>query len=199
MNTDFLPEGYEPEVGSSNGYMKFQSGENRFRILTRPIIGLEWWVDKDGEVRQKGQKPETGDKPVRVKKGENIPVSAADVYREFWAMVVWNYKEQRVQILQIHQFKIKGPITILSKDDDWGSPLGYDLVVTRTGEGLETDYSVTPKPAKAIDPKITEVFNSMDVNLEALYDGGNPFAKTDQPMNEVVEDEEMDSIASELT
>jgi hypothetical protein len=171
---DFFPEGYEVPT-KEGGYMKFEQGENRFRILCSPIMGYEWWVDEDGEVVAKGEKPKQGNKPVRAPMGQPVPVEAAETYRHFWAMVVWNYNAKKVQILQLTQGGIQKTIRALEKDKDWGSPMNYDLVVTRTGEGLETEYSVTPKPAKELDKAIGNAFTDANIDLEALFRGEDPF------------------------
>jgi hypothetical protein len=90
-------------------------------------------------------------------------------------MAVWNYSEEKVQILEITQKGIQKSIRALSKDEDWGSPLGYDLVVTRSGQKLETEYQVTPKPAKKLDAAIDTAYKDMNIRLEALFDGEDPF------------------------
>ncbi len=182
--TDFFPEGYEVPT-KEGGYMKFEQGENRFRILCSPIIGWEWWVDEAGEVRQKGDKPAKGDKPVRVRVSDPVPVDAADTVRHFWAMVVWNYNAKKIQILQLTQGGIQKTIRALARDKDWGSPINYDLVVTRTGEGLETEYSVTPKPARELDLAIGNAFTNADINLEALFEGKDPFQSSEKLAEEV--------------
>ena len=57
MNSEFLPEGYEAPQGTGN-YMKLQSGENKFRILSKPIIGwLDWKDNKPHRFRMK-ERPE---------------------------------------------------------------------------------------------------------------------------------------------
>jgi len=173
--SDFFPTNYEVPVKES-GYMKFEQGENRFRVLVPPIIGWEYWVDKDGEVRQKGERPQKGDKPVRVKDGQPVPAEVGDGSRHFWAMVVWNYQLKRVQILQITQNGIQRTIRGLEKDKDWGAPVGYDLVVVRTGEDLDTEYEVMPKPKKELDLVVSEAFKNTHINLEALFEGKDPFA-----------------------
>src|SRR6185295_12336269 len=129
---DFLPDKYEvPQKAGS--YMKFQTGENRFRTLASPIIGWEWWEEKQDGSR----------KPVRVTMDTQIPVDAVEdpaTIKHFWAMPVYNYKEGKIQILEITQKGIQKKIKSLARDDDWGTPLGYDLVVIKTGEKLETEY-----------------------------------------------------------
>lgn len=165
----FLPENYDiPD--SSGGYMKFKEGENRFRVLASPIVGWEYWVsDADGKR-----------KPLR--KRMNNPFTTAEVedpeeIKHFWAMPVYNYADKQIVILEITQKGIQKKIKAYANDEDWGSPIGYDLVVTKSGEGLNTEYEVIAKPAKPVEKEITEAFMDMQINLEALYDGADPFAK----------------------
>ena len=94
----------------------------------------------------------------------------------FWAMVIWNYKLERIQILQINQVKIQSAITALNTDIDWGSPLAYDIVINKTGEKMETKYNVIPKPAKPVLPEVEKAFHDAHVNLEALFSGLDPFS-----------------------
>lgn len=167
---DFLPNDYE--VPSSAGsYMRFKDGENRFRVLASPIIGWEaWTTDQDG-----------GRKPLRTRMSE--PFSTAEVdpsdIKHFWAMPVYNYAEKKIQILEITQKGIQKKIKAYAKDEDWGTPKNYDLVVTRSGQSLETEYEVIAKPAKKVDEGITRLFEDMNINLEALYEGKDPFNSED--------------------
>ena len=164
--SDFLPDNYSVPTSGGN-YMKFKIGENRFRFLSSPIVGWEWWEEVDG-----------GRKPKRVKKNEGVPVENADTLKHFWAAVIWNYDEEKIQILVITQKGIMTSLTGLSKDEDWGSPVGthgYDIVVTREGEGMETKYEVRSKPKRELDKGITQLYKDMEINLDALYDGEDPF------------------------
>lgn len=163
--SDFLPDSYEVPQKSGN-YMKLKDGENRFRILTSPILGYEWW-EQDGESR----------KPVRVRMNTPIVTTPeSEKAKHFWAMAVYNYRDEAIQILEITQATIQKAIKALAKDSDWGSPLGYDLVVTRSGKELNTEYTVQPKPAKELDKVVAEKFKATKIRLEALYDGEDPFA-----------------------
>lgn len=175
---DFLPKDYEVPVKPGK-YMKFQDGENRFRILDSPIMGWEWWTDENGVVKEKGEKIHKGDKPVRVHMAGPVNEAATETTKHFWAMKVWNYKDEMVQILQITQASIQKPIKGYANDEDWGSPTGYDIVVSKSGEGLETEYQVKPKPAKVLDPAIKELCDNVEVNLSALYEGKDPFETTE--------------------
>ena len=169
---DFLPDNYEVPSNSDN-YMKFIKGDNRFRILCSPILGYEWWTEVDG-LR----------KPRRVRMGTPIPTNEVDdpeTIKHFWAMVVYNYDAKKIQILEITQKGIQKTLKALAKDADWGTPVKtYDIVVTRSGDGLETKYEVLPKPAKKLDEGIERLYSDMSINLEALYDGADPFKEPEQ-------------------
>ena len=166
----FLPKDYEvPESG--NGYMRLEQGENKFRILSaHPIIGTEVWVaQKDGSK-----------KPVRIRTDEEIPrdIICEGAPKHFWAMVVWNYKKNLVQILQLTQKSILGAVSGLIKNEDWGDPHAYDIIINRKGEGLETEYSVMPTPKKDLAKEVVEQWQELEskIKLEALYEGEDPFS-----------------------
>ena len=162
---DFLPDNYEAPQGNSN-YMKLQDGENKFRILSKPIIGWLDWKDKVPyrfRFKERPEKP-LGDKPIK----------------HFWAFLVWNYSAQTVQILEITQATIQKAIQDLSKDDEWGAPFFYDLKVTRKGKDLATEYSVTPSPKKDLSKEIKQAALEKPAYLEALFDGQDPWIVTDK-------------------
>jgi hypothetical protein len=166
---NFLPKDYEVPAGKSN-YMRFEIGENKFRILSSPILGYEGWnTDKDGSR-----------KPIRHRVDEEFPIDEVDdpeQVKHFWAMPVWNYGAKMVQILEITQKGIQRTLRALAKDPEWGSPLGYDISIVRTGEGLNTEYETIPSPPKLVDKKIKEAYELRKINLEALYDGEDPFVE----------------------
>lgn len=160
----FLPKEYKtPSAGG--GYMKFQKGENKFRILSSAIVGMEAWTEEDGKK-----------KSLRFKIGESVPQEFKSELKHFWAFVVWNYESESLQILEITQKSIQAGIKSLVDDSDWGNPNKYDLNITKEGEGMETRYSVMPRPAKAIDKEIAAAYKESNINVEALFDGGDPFS-----------------------
>lgn len=162
---DFLPDNYEAPAGGSN-YMKFQDGENKIRILSKPIIGWLDWKDKKPFRFRFNARPDKpmGDKPIK----------------HFWAFLVWSYADQSVQILEITQATIQKAIQDLSKDDEWGAPFGYDLKITRKGQSLDTVYSITPSPKKDLMEEIKKACLEKPAYLEALYDGADPWIVTDK-------------------
>lgn len=178
----FLPDGYEiPDAGS--GYFKLKQGENRFRVVGSAITGWEYWVTEDGKR-----------KPIRKRVNEDINVEEIeDAPKHFWAFPAYNYELKKVQILELTQKSIQKAIKALTRSGDWGDPKGYDIVILREGEGLETEYQVQPKPPKKLDGEVASVVKKSveSINLEALYDGDDPFAKT----SEAITEKDMDDFA----
>lgn len=163
--SQYLPSGYSVPKATSN-YMKFDQGDNHFRILSEPILGWLDWKDK---------------KPVRTRFTEPKPqpIDPKKPVKHFWAFVVWDYNEsdieKRLKILEVTQAGIQQFITNHVSDPDWGDPRGYDLVIRRQGEGLETVYDTMAKPPKPMHEEISRRWADSNIDLEQLFIGGDPF------------------------
>ena len=108
--------------------------------------------------------------------------------KPFWAFCVWNYQLKKVQLLEITQKTIMLSISALVNNPKWGNPKLYDIAITRTGEGMETEYNVQGEPPIGQpDAAIVEQYAKLTVNLEALFSGGDPFA--DNQENQVVQEQ----------
>jgi hypothetical protein len=157
---DFLPQNYETPQ-TTGLYMKFQQGENKFRILSQPIIG---WLDWKNKVPHRFTFKNKPEKPL----GEQA-------IKHFWSMVVFDYADQSVKILEITQSTIQKAIESLVKDEEWGSPAYYDIKVSKKGQEKSTEYSVNPSPKKDLSEEIKKAALEKPVNLEALFKNGDPF------------------------
>jgi len=168
----FLPDDYTVP-SAANGYMKLKQGENKFRVLSSAILGVEFWTNDN--------------KPVRFRQEEKCEMKPEykNGPKHFWAFCVWNYQEEQVQVFEITQKTIMNIISGLARNAKWGSPFDYDLVINREGENLETVYTVTPDPKEKLDPEIQKQYDSMTINLEALYDGDDPFANVSEDKKEL--------------
>ncbi len=87
---NFLPKNYQAP-NASNKYMKLEKGENKIRILSQPILGWEDWTLEQKPVRFRFDK-----KPAK-------SINAEKPVKHFWAFIVWNYIDEKIQILQITQ------------------------------------------------------------------------------------------------
>jgi hypothetical protein len=186
MTNNFLPNDYSVPVSGASKYMRFEDGENRFRVLSSAIVGWEYWTEEDGKRH-----------PVRVRNESDLPNEVKNATesesraKHFWAFVVYNVKAKDVQILEITQKSIMASVTALVQSDDWGDPKEYDILVNRSGEKLETTYSVVPTPKKPLDEGVMQFYKDLHINLEALYDGSDPFESQ-------ISDQEMDEIAKKV-
>lgn len=169
----------EGASGSSN-YMKFNQGENKFRIIGTPddkgfINGMLGWADSEDGKR----------KPYRWRIGVEAPRKFEEKPKEFFAIKVYNYETASVQILEITQRGLKDDLTSYIADEEWGDPRKYDIAVIKSGEGLETRYAMVPKPHKKMSAEQITAIKESSINLEALYDGADPFEPVaDEPAGE---------------
>ena len=95
-------------------------------------------------------------------------------------------EEEKIQILEITQKSILKSIRALERSKDWGSPLNYDIIVFKTGQKLETRYNVQPAPPKPLSKALLDDYKDMEIDLEALFEGKDPFGK-DKFVDEVSE------------
>ena len=173
----FLPTGYvEPTGGGGGGkYLKLKKDETvKVRILSEnPLMGWEYWTI-DG-------------KPKRLAAIEGTP---HDIRRDadgkperpkfFWCVIVWNYGDESVQVWNITQATIRRSIEALCGDEDFGDPKGYDLKISRKGEGLDTEYTVLPgKVAPFANSEAIQ--DAAKVNLNNWFAGGDPFSSEPAP------------------
>ena len=173
--------------GDSGGnYMKLQAGANQFRIVGSGddggvIQGMLGWANNDDGSRR----------PFRWRKDDVPPRNFEEKPKPFTAMLVWNYNESRIQILELTQTRLQNELFALAKDEEWGDPRKYDISIIKSGEKLETTYALTPKPHKKRADEINEAVKNLKVNLAALYSGGDPFEDTavQEPVQEEEEEE----------
>lgn len=165
----FFPSEYKEVPQNPSGYMKLKQGANKFRILSSAIVGYEYWNTENKPVRQK-DKFKTLPTDIKLD-AQGMPTRI----RHFWAFVVWNYVESLVQILEITQSSIQTSMKF-KIDNREGKAQDNDWIITRNGEGLDTDYDVDVLSPTPLEPKITEAYMSKKINLEALYEGKDPFA-----------------------
>lgn len=158
-----LPNNYELPKSEGGKYTKLQNGTTKIRILTSPIIGWEYFSNDN--------------KPNRSRIAYSwVPADSKDgkKAKEFWAFVVYNYDEERIQVMEITQKSLKEQLLALARDEDFGDPKEYDLKITRSGEKLDTTYNIIAL-GKAEFTNQKAIEEAQDVNLEALFDGNDPF------------------------
>lgn len=169
--TDFLPEDYKEPV-TDKPYLNLKDyTQVTFRILGPAITGWEYWNTDNKPVRSRSEFTEMP-QDIKTEPGKPPKISF------FWIMPVWNYDTEKVQVMEITQKTIRSAILELIDNKKWGDVKGYDLTINKKGKGLETEYSVIPSPHSDLPKEAVEAFKESSINLEAMYEGGNPFAPT---------------------
>ena len=159
-----LPTNHKRPISSNSNYLKPQEGLSQFRILSNIITGWEDW---------------SADKKVFRFKLENPPLKSlvpGKKVKYFWSMIVWNCLTEQIQIYSPTQITVQDALENLINDSDWGLPYNYDIKLTRKGEGVLTEYVVNPVPHKPVSQEILKAFRDRPIQLEALYEGLDPFA-----------------------
>lgn len=177
----FLPQNYTiPENNSNSRYLNPSKLEDskptRFRILSKALLGWSYWTNENKPVRLKLEDhPKTTPPDIQIRDGK------AKI-NHFWAIVVYNYNTERLEVLEITQKTIQSQLKTYFDDADYGDPFGYDFKITKTGQELETKYSIIATPPKPFDTKLQKkaIDEGLEViNLEKLISGGNPFEDSD--------------------
>lgn len=159
----FLPANEKAPEGN---YMKLLEGENTFRVLSSAIVGYEYWNTESKPVRSKTAFQSTP-ADIKVDGGKPTPI------KYFWAFVVYNYRAEKRQVLELTQTSIQNAIRSLVENKKWGDPKNYDISITRSGSGLDTEYTVMPNPHAEFP---ADLVGTAAINLEALFTGEDPFA-----------------------
>lgn len=159
----FLPAGYElPKPESS--YLTLEEGENRIRILSRAVVGWEAWFDGEPKRMEGVDNPFNPDDVDFDEKYQKPNMS------HFWAFIVWNVNEKKVQIWQVAQRSILSGLWTLLQQEEWGDPRGYGIIVTKTVNKKKTEYKVNGIPHKPITAEVTKALESSTLNLEKIFE-----------------------------
>lgn len=156
----------EVAAGGASSYLKLEKGENKLRIISKPVAGWIEWVDKVPHRFTLDEQPETTDE-------ENPP-------KKFLAMAVIDHEDGQVKIWEVTQKSIIKAIKALAENPDWGNPFTYDITVTKTGEDLKTKYVVTPSPKKPLAKELVKAAQARPCNLLALFEGEDPWEEGDE-------------------
>jgi len=107
-------------------------------------------------------------------------------------MVVWNYKEKKIQTLEITQKTIMGGLyDYESNTEDWGDLKGYDIEIIKKKEGDKVSYTVSAVPPKPLLDEIKQAFEESDIDIKKLFNGEYPINETNET------DEAFDALSEE--
>jgi len=159
----WFPEGYEAPVEISS-FMQLEDGDNTFRILSKPVMGFEYWTADNKPKRSKENWAEVPADIRKDKAGKNTKV------KHFWSFLVYNYATKSVQSFEITQTTIMKALKALIENPKWGNPEKYDITINKTGKELLTKYAVVPNPHSEITEDITKALAETEIDLEAIFE-----------------------------
>jgi hypothetical protein len=159
--SSFLPKDYSVSTGGSD-FFKLKNGENKFRILTNAVVGKEGW--KDNRPFRRGGV----DAVINADECDVDQKSGKPKINDFMAFMVYSYNDEKIMIAEFTQTTIKKAIAEYANDEDWQSPLEYDLTVSKTGEGLLTKYSVKPSPAKPLKADVQKIVSEAEPSFDLI-------------------------------
>lgn len=164
MSTNnFLPEGFELPKASGGNYFKPDEGTTKLRFLGKKIFGTVAWTEMHGTR-----------KPIRYRLNEKVTMG--EEAKTFFALEIWNYDQKKLQIWEITQRTIQEAILTYTNNPAWGDLTKYDIEVTKTGQKLETKYTITAVPPSDMPSEGAQASIEKDIDLEKLYTGEDPFA-----------------------
>ena len=163
----FLPDNYQAPTKAGGHFFRPQDGKNRIRIVGSALVGYVGW-DRSGD------QP----KPIRTEDRDGVAHlhSPDNKVKHFWAFPVIDRADDAVKIWEVTQTGIQDALRGLIDDADWGHPGDYDLIVTRSGQKLETHYAVMPAPKSPLDMTDEQKAVNAGINMAGLFTGDDPFA-----------------------
>jgi hypothetical protein len=179
LGNEWLPENPKASGGASYFRLKdlkdYPNKSGDFRILCPFISGYEGWTEGNRPIRSQTADGFPADVKWRVENGRQ------EGPRPFWATVVWNYKEGKLQVWSFTQATIHRQLKELLDNKKWGALDAYDVTVSRKGDGTKTEYSVVPNPKEPLLPEAASSWAETKKNwsgLGVLFTNGHPLQES---------------------
>lgn len=145
-------------------------GEKRLRFFGSGITGHSAWTTEGKPIRWE-------QKPAELPSNIAPDMSGRLGTKRFLAGLVYDYEAQDFKILEINQKTLMDQLFKFMKDTDYGDPTGYDIKISKTGEGIKSEYTLVAAPPKPVTKEIATAYESVNCNLNALFDGDDPWAE----------------------
>ncbi len=181
VTINFFEEGHEiPE--KRNQFMRFQQGTNKLRFIGNPISGFLFFGKVEREDGTETVKPyrrreSEGEFSIEemINREAKIKSDGEIEEQKYFVMgLVYNYQKQKLQVLEITQKSILKALKSYINNEEYGHPSGYDITVSKEGEGLNTDYTVVASPPKAVSEEVEDLAGEVSCNLEKVFEGEYP-------------------------
>ena len=168
---------YQDPAEKSN-YTRLTEGVHVLRILSTPKEVQSYFVEyvdkqtKEGIKKEKIITPDNGD-------GKQPQGT-----RRNWAFKVYNHETKQVQVWEVAQKNIQQYLTNILRGklkNDWTK---FNLQITRTGQGLETEYTLMNGDSEPLGKEAQKIIDETYVDLTQMTLGKDPFDEDSQPAEE---------------
>ena len=173
-------------AAATSGYVAVpKDGESiEIRVMSTCRWGSEIWYDyqdDDGKPRRGCARwdaeslAENGfdDVPAEeIPEGCTLRKNGDPAVKTYMAMIVWNYKEEKLQIWSFTQQTLIEQFKKACENDRYGDPRGYDFEWSRKGKTMtDTVHTLMPLPPSAVAEEIAEAFADFKCDLKAYCMG----------------------------
>ena len=151
----------------------------KVRFLGNAVTGVGGW--QDGKPVRFPVKPTPEDFDMTTldqeKDFKTGAVKGPGKLKDFVAAVLWNYKEESLQIFEITQASIQDKIFDLMRSEEWGDVTNYDVSIKKNVDNGRTSYEVLPSPKGMgkLDKTIEKAFDETFIDLTKLFSGEDPY------------------------
>lgn len=193
----------DPAAGeiALDNFARLKEGENRFRLLDKPVYGAEVWfrrvvVDEEtGEALTNDDgTPRMESRVKRYRPSEPIFVPSEltswqkDKARKFVGMLVYNYGSGNIEVLAVSNSKLFDQLWKVLRDSDGNNPFRADLKIHKAKDGPTRKIGGRPMDVFTHQVTLTkenqppvELLTALQrlpfrPDLSALFAGEDPFA-----------------------
>ena len=167
-----LLDGTEVEGGASR-YTEIKPEGTKVRVLEAPLVGHSIWTEVDG----KSKNVRTQGDVALLPEGKVDKNGSRAQVKQFFAFKVYNHGSGNVEVFDSDKVSVNAQIKKLDEDPDWGDVRKYDLKLSKTGTGMQTEYTVLPVNKGELSEEVSSFCAAEvgKVDLNALLEGKNPF------------------------
>lgn len=165
-------------------------GSVRFCVLSEaPLEGWEVWFNKAEGGMTKRVTPDYPDEELLSQLEAQLKATVSErdgrrAIKRCASFFVYDYEAEQVRLFSANQKTLLADIERLVSDPDYSELADWDMKLSRTGKLTDTKYHVSMHPTQrskaAVGKAVIEAWDEAckaGYDLEALYDGGNPFGE----------------------
>jgi hypothetical protein len=187
--SNFMKADYEEPKASTGDWLKFEDGDTHkirlccsFEDETTAIMGWEAWEAYTNDDGKASNRPVR--RPYDAESLDELMSRDRDGKpKHFWCVTIWHETEKKPMLWSITQRTIQKALREFAESPEWGEVgdiTTFAINVKRTGEGLDTKYSLMAiPPIGKVSNEIVSTIIEASIDCRELFArdglGENPF------------------------